>query len=144
MKQKKVSITSSQQLQEPLLEFEVNAIPSVPSHDLYLKAIEEMYPTFGTGRLRSNMAFQEDWATTRAVAALKAFITVKSMLTEEKLVYDDDSDESAASYMKKKPKKTNLDDEDKKFFTCLPTCYAMIFCIQFQGCCRKLLSLCKT
>ncbi len=129
----KVSVTSSQQLQEPLLEFEVNAIPSVPSHDLYLKAIEEMYPTFGTGRLRSNMAFQEDWATTRAVAAQKAFITVKSMITEEKLVYDDgtslyyDSDESVASYMKKKPKKTNLDDKDKKFFTCLPTCYAMFF-----------------
>ena len=46
----KVSITSSQQLQETLLEFEVNAIPSVPPRDLYLKAIEEMYPTFGTGR----------------------------------------------------------------------------------------------
>ena len=63
----KVTVTSSQQLQELLLEFEVNAIPSVPSCDLYLKAIEEMYPTFGTGRLRSNIAFQEDWATTRAV-----------------------------------------------------------------------------
>ena len=73
------------------------------------------------------MSFQEDWATTRAVAALKAFITVKSMITEEKLVYDDDSDESVASYMKKKHRKMNLDDEDKKFFTCLPTCYAMFF-----------------
>ena len=61
----------------------VTAIPSVPSRDLYLKVIEEMYPTFSTGRLRSNMAFQEDWATTRAVAALKAFTTVKSMITEK-------------------------------------------------------------
>ena len=37
----KVSIFSSQKLQEPLLELEVNAIPSVPSHDLCLKAIEQ-------------------------------------------------------------------------------------------------------
>ncbi len=122
-----MAVTSFQQLQEPLLVCGVTAIPSAPSHDSYLKAIEEVYPTFGTGRLRSHMAFQEDWATTRAVAAQKAFITVKSMITEEKLVNDDDSDESAASYMKKKPKKMNLDDEDKKFFTCLPTCYAMFF-----------------
>ena len=96
-----------------------------------------MYTDFTTGWLRSNMAFQEDWATTRAVAALKAFNTVKSMLTEEKLVYDDrtflsdydnsdesgasnddDSDESEASRKwkkPKKPKKTMLDEEDKKF-----------------------------
>ena len=95
------------------------------------------------------MAFHEDWTTTRAVAALKAFNTVKSMLTEGKLVYDDrtsisddvDSDESGASNdddsdegeasrkwkKPKKPKKTMLDEEDKKFFTCLPTCYAMFF-----------------
>ncbi len=77
------------------------------------------------------MAFHEDWATTRAVAALKAFTTVKSIVSDKKLVYDDrtslsyDSDESVASHIQKKPKKTNLDDEDKKFFTCLPTCYAM-------------------
>ena len=64
-----------------------------------------MYPQPHTDQLRSNMAFHEDWATTRAVAALKAFITVKSMITEEKLVYDDDSDESAASHIQKKPKK---------------------------------------
>ena len=110
-----------------------------------------MYTEFNTGWLRSNMAFHEDWATTRAAAALKAFNTVKSMLTEEKLVYDDrtslsdydnsdesgasndnDSDENEASRKwkkPKKPKKTMLDEEDKKFFTCLPTCYAMFFCI---------------
>ncbi len=84
------------------------------------------------------MAFHEDWATTRAIAALKAFTAVKSMITKEKLVYDnrtslsdyDDSDESGASNdddsdgneashkwkKPKKPKKKNLDDEDKKFF----------------------------
>ena len=49
------------------------------------------------------------------------------MLTEEKLVYDDDSDESVAGHMQNNPKKMNLDDKDKKFFTCLPTCYAMSF-----------------
>ena len=54
------------------------------------------------------------------------------MLTEEKLVYDDDSDESVASHMQKKPKKMNLDDEDKKFFTCLPTCYAMFFAFDYK------------
>ena len=43
-----------------------------------------MYPKFGTGRLRSNMAFQEDWATTRAVAAQKALTTVKSMINDKK------------------------------------------------------------
>ena len=58
---------------------------------------------------------------------------MKSMINEEKLVYDDrtslsyDSDESAASHMQKKPKKTILDEEDQKFFTCLLTCYAMYF-----------------
>ena len=164
----KVADNSSQQLQEPLLVSEVTDILSAPSpnealvpfslskqplktpsataltnystRDLYLKAIEEMYTDFTTGWLRSNMAFNEDWATTRAVAALKAFNTVKSMLTEGKLVYDDrtsisddvDSDESGVSNddewkTPKKPKKTMLDEEDKKFFTCLPTCYAMFF-----------------
>ena len=81
------------------------------------------------------MAFHEDWGTTRAVAAFKAFTTVKNMISDEKLVYDDrtslfdddDSDTSVASYMQKKTKKKNLDNEDKKFFTCLPTCYAMFF-----------------
>ena len=48
-----------------------------------------MYTEYTIGWLRTNMAFHEDWATTRAVAALKAFNTVKSMITEEKLVYDD-------------------------------------------------------
>ena len=136
----KVADNSSQQLQEPLLVSEVTGTPTAPSpnealgpfplskqplktpsataltnystRDLYLKAIEEMYTDFTTGRLRSNMAFNEDWATTRAVAALKAFNTVKSMLTEGKLVYDDrtsisdddDSDESGAS---------NDDDSDE-------------------------------
>ena len=60
---------------------------------------------------------------------------MKSMISDEKLVYDDrtslsdydDSDASVASYIQKKPKKKNLDDGDKKFFTCLPNCYAMFF-----------------
>ena len=114
---------------------EMTAIPSAPSCDLHLKAIEEMYCQINTGWLISNTAFHEDRARTRTVASLKASTTVKSMLTEENLVYDertsfseyDDSDESAACQLQKKPKKMNLDDEDKKVFTCLPTCYAMFF-----------------
>ena len=121
---------------QPLKTPSATALTSYSTRDLYLKAIEEVYIEFNTGWLRSNMAFHEDWATTRAVAALKAFNTVKSMLTEEKLVYDertslsdyyesdesgasndDDSDESEASCKwkkPKKPKKTMLDEEDKK------------------------------
>ena len=88
------------------------------SHNLYLKAIKEMYPDVVIGWLSSNMAFHKDWATTMAVAALKAFMTVKSLSSDIKLVYDDrtslfdddDSDESVASYMQKKPKKKNLNE----------------------------------
>ena len=102
-----------------------------PARDLYLKAIKEMYPQHNIDRLKSNMVIHEDWATTRAVAASKAFITVKSMISDEKLGYaqsdDDDSDASDSDDKPKKPKKLNLDDGDKKFFTCLPTCYAMFF-----------------
>lgn len=105
------------------------------SHDLYLKGVKEMYPHTNIEWLRSSMAFHEDWASTRAVAALTAFISVKSMISDGKLVYDDraslsDDDSSksiVASYMQKKPKKKNLDDKDKKFFTCLTTCYALFF-----------------
>ncbi len=70
-----------------------------------------MYLTFNTGCMRSNMAFHEDWATTRAVSALKAFMTLKSMISDKKLVYDDrisisdqdDSEDSVVCYMQKKP-----------------------------------------
>ena len=104
------------------------------SQELYLDAIHEMYPELNVDRLSNHMIFREDWATVRASAALKAFMAVKNMITEKKIVYsnrtsysDDDSDESVASYIQKKPKKTNLDDEDKKFFTSLPTCYSLFF-----------------
>ncbi len=89
----------------------VTAIPSAPSCDLYLKAIEEMYPQPHNDWLRRNMAFHKDWATTRDVSARKAFTTVKSMITDKKLVYYDstslsyDSDQSVASYMQKSPRK---------------------------------------
>ena len=57
------------------------------------------------------------------------------MITEKKIVYDnrtslsddESSDGSYASYIQKKPKKVNLDEDDKKFFTSLPTCYALFF-----------------
>ena len=99
----------------------------------YLDAIHEMYPEVNVVRLENHLMFNENWATMRASAALKAFTTVKNMITEKKIVYstrtsyDEDSDESVASYIQKKPKKTNLDDEDKKFFTSLPTCYSFFF-----------------
>ncbi len=104
-------------------------------NDLYLQAIQEMYPGINTGRLSSNLAYYENWAQVRATAALKAFTTVKKMITEKKIVYDnrtslsddESSDGSYASYIQKKPKKVNLDEDDKKFFTSLPTCYALFF-----------------
>ena len=61
------------------------------------------------------------------------------MIIEKKIVYDnrtslsDDessngsSDGSPASCVQRKPKKVNLDEDDKEFFTSLPTCYALFF-----------------
>jgi len=57
------------------------------------------------------------------------------MITEKKIVYDnrtsfsddESSDGSYASYIQKKSKKANLDEDDKMFFTSLPTCYALFF-----------------
>ncbi len=96
------------------------ALNDFPDRDSYLKAIKEMYPKHNIDRLKSNMVIHEDWATTRAVAALKAFTTVKSMITDEKLGYaqsdDDDSDASDADDKPKKPKILNLDDKNKKVF----------------------------
>jgi hypothetical protein len=103
----------------------------------YLDAIHEMYPEMIITKLSNYLLYFEDWATVRAAAALKAFMAVKDMIAHGNLVYDnrallsdDDSDDSVASYMQKKPKKHNLDDEDKKFFTSLPTCYSMFFCFE--------------
>jgi hypothetical protein len=101
-----------------------------------LDAIHEMYPEMIIAKLSNYLPYFEDWATVRAAAALKAFMAVKEMIALGNLVYnnraslsddDDDSDNSVASYMQKKPKKHNLDDEDKKFFTSLPTCYSLFF-----------------
>ena len=103
----------------------------------YLDAIHKMYPEMIITKLSNYLPYFEDWATVRAAAALKAFMAVKDMIAHGNLVYDnraslsdDDSDDSVASYMQKKPKKHNLDDEDKKFFTSLPTCYSMFFCFE--------------
>jgi hypothetical protein len=78
--------------------------------DLYLRAIQEIYPGINTGWLSSNLTFYENWAQVRATAALKAFITVKTMITEKKIEYanrtslsdDQSSDGSYASYVQKK------------------------------------------
>ena len=110
---------------------------STTSKELYLDAVKEMYPEMNVHKLSSHLIFYENWASVRASAALKAFTAVKTMTTEKKLVYsnrtsysdDDESDGSVASYVQKKPKKQNLDDEDKKFFTSLLTCYLLFFCL---------------
>jgi hypothetical protein len=114
---------------------ELSVSKSPTTNDLYLGAIQEMYPGINTGWLSSNLTYYENWAQVRAAAALKAFTTVKKMITEKKIVYDnrtslsddESSDGSYASYIQKKPKKVNLDEDDKKFFTSLPTCYALFF-----------------
>ena len=75
----------------------------------------------------------------RLNSASNAFRAVKDIIEAKEPVsgssndddkrYDSDGNTvaSVASYMEKKPKKTNLDDEDRKFFTSLPTCYALYF-----------------
>ena len=84
-----------------------------------------MHPGINTGWLSSNLAFYENWAQVRATAALKAFTTVKKMVTEKKIVYDnrtslsDDessdgsSDGSPAGCVQWRPKKVNLHEDDK-------------------------------
>ncbi len=57
------------------------------------------------------------------------------MIVEKKIEHDnrtslsddESSDGSYASYVQNKPKKSNMDEEDKKFFTSLPSCYALFF-----------------
>ena len=109
---------------------------STTSKELYLDAVKEMYPEMNVHKLSSHLIFYKNWASVRASAALKAFTAVKTMITEKKLVYsnrtsysdDDESDGSVASYVQKKPKKQNLDDEHKRFFTSILTCYLFLFC----------------
>ena len=52
-------------------------LKSTATKDLYLRAIQEMYPGINTGRLSSNLTCYENWAQVRATAALKAFTTEK-------------------------------------------------------------------
>ena len=40
---------------------------------------------------------------------------------------DGSSDGSPTGCVQRKPKKMNMDEEDKKFFTSLTTCYALFF-----------------
>ena len=73
------------------------------TNDLYLRAIQEMYPGINTGRLSSNLTYYENWTQVRATVALKAFTTVKKMITEKKIVYDNrtsfsDDESSNGSY----------------------------------------------
>ena len=63
-------------------------LKSPTTNDLYLQAIQEVYPGINTGRLSSNLTYNENRAQVRATAALKAFTTLKKMITEKKIVYD--------------------------------------------------------
>ena len=113
---------------------QLSVLKSTSTKELYLRAIHEMYPGINTGWLSSNMTLDENWAQVRAIAAFKAFTTVRNMIAEKKIVYDnrtslsddESSDGSYASYVQKKPEKMNMDEEDK-IFTSLPTCYALFF-----------------
>ncbi len=106
------------------------------SQESYFNAIQEMYPEMNVHRLSSHLIFYENWATVRASAGLKAFMAVKNMITEKKIVYstsysdDDYSDESVASSVQKKPNKTSLDYEDKLH----QSSYLLLiaFCLRFQ------------
>jgi hypothetical protein len=114
---------------------QLSVLKSTSTKELYLRAIHEMYPGINTGWLSSNMTFYETWAQVRATAALKAFTFVRNLIVEKKNLYDnrtslsddESSDGSYASYIQKKSKKVNMDEEDKKFFTSLQTCYALFF-----------------
>ena len=59
---------------------ELSVLKSPTKNDLYLQAIQEMYPGINTGQLSSNLAYYENWAQVRATGALKAFTTVKKMI----------------------------------------------------------------
>jgi hypothetical protein len=60
---------------------ELSVLKSPTTNDLYLRAIQEIYPGINTGRLSSNLMYYENWAQVRATAALKVFTTVKKMIT---------------------------------------------------------------
>jgi hypothetical protein len=67
---------------------QLSVLKSTTTKDLYPRAIQEIYPGINTGWMSINLTFYENWAQVRATAALKAFITVKTMITEKKIKYD--------------------------------------------------------
>ena len=109
------------------------------TREMYLTAVKDMYPEHNMDYLRSHMVLDDDWRNVRLNAASNAFRAVKDIIEAKEPVsgssndddkcYDSDGNTVAsdASHVQKKPKKTNLDDEDRKFFTSLPTCYALYF-----------------
>jgi hypothetical protein len=120
------------------------------TNDLYLQAIQEMYPGINTGRLSSNLTYYENWEQVRATAALKAFTTVKKMTTEKKIVYDnraslsddESSDGCYASYVQKKQRKrtwTRMTRSSSQVYQPVMPCFLPLF----NECFRKLLTLCK-
>jgi hypothetical protein len=112
---------------------QLSVLKSTTTKDLYLRAIQEMFPGINTGWMSSNLTFYENWAQVRTTAASKTFINVRNMIVEKKIEYDnrtsfsddESSDGSYASYVQKTPMKLKIDEEDEKFFTDLPTCYAL-------------------
>ena len=112
---------------------------------MYLAAVQDMYPEHNMGYLRSHMVLDEDWPNVRGNAASNAFRAVKDIIEAKEPVFGSSNDDdkcydsdgntvaSVASYMQKKPKKTYLDEEDRKFFNSLATCYALYFAFDINN-----------
>jgi hypothetical protein len=77
------------------IQKEMSVLKSPTTNDLYLQAIQEMYPGINIGQLSSNLTYYENWAQVRATAALKAFTIVKKMITEKNIFYDNRTSFSA-------------------------------------------------
>ena len=56
---------------------QLSVLKSTTSKDLYLRAIQEMYPGINSGPFSSSLAFYDNGAPVRATAVLKAFTTEK-------------------------------------------------------------------
>lgn len=100
---------------------------------MYFQKVLEMYPDMDIHSLASAFTIFGDWLRDCASAAEKSFTAKKKLISTKQLVFDnqtllsddDSSYGSCASYVQKKPKKLNIDDDDMKFITSLPSCYEM-------------------
>jgi hypothetical protein len=63
---------------------QLSVLKSTMTRDIYLRAVQEMYPGINTGQLSSIFTYYENWTQIRVTAALQAFTTVKKMISEKK------------------------------------------------------------